>query len=223
MFDFDGLLADTESAWHRAEAALFAARGLPFGPDERAECTGRSAEAVVDVLLRRFGLPVGRALELEAELLTAVDEQTPEPPRALPGAAELVRSLVGRVPLGIATNSSRAALETNLRAIGLHAYFDVVVTADDVDLPKPHPAVYFDAFRALGARPELGLVFEDSETGATAARASGAYLVTVPAGGRRSPAGDHTAGSLAAPEVLQWASVVRALRPTVATSSLHPA
>ncbi len=110
VLDFDGLLADTESAWHRAEGAVFARRGLVFGDDERAACTGRSAGDMVGLLLDRFGLPADRALEVEAELLALVDLQTPQPPRVMPGAAELVRTLSGRVPLGIASNSSRASL-----------------------------------------------------------------------------------------------------------------
>ena len=212
VFDFDGLLADTESAWHRAEAALFAARGLRFGAAERAACTGRSAADVVAVLLHRFGLPADRGLEVEAELLAAVEAQAPQPPRAMPGAIELVRSLAGRVPLGIASNSSRPALDENLAAVGLQPYFDVTVSADDVEAPKPHPGCYLDAFRGLGAAATDGVAFEDSDTGAAAASASGAFVVAVPPRGRTSPAGQHRADSLAAPELLQWAALVRTRR-----------
>ena len=62
----------------------------------------------------------------------------------------------------------------------LDGHFDVVVTADDVQHPKPAPDLYLAACAALGAEPERSAALEDSATGVEAARAAGMFVVAVP-------------------------------------------
>jgi HAD superfamily hydrolase (TIGR01509 family) len=209
VLDLDGTLVDTESAWLAAEAELAAEAGHRFGPADVAACRGGSIETVTTYLIGLLGVPTSRHQEVATDLAVRVAAHQPVPPVPMPGALELVRALAGRVPLGIVTNSGRAELERVLDGIGLAEQFPVTVSADDVEWPKPHPDGYLQAFAALGADPRRCVVIEDSATGAEAARAAGALLVTVPADAAHGPRGDLTLATLADPAFLAWAAAVQ--------------
>jgi HAD superfamily hydrolase (TIGR01509 family) len=94
----------------------------------------------------------------------------------VPGVAEFVKRW-RRLPLAVASNAEPANVEFVLEDSGLRPCFRAVVDAHQVERPKPAPDVYLLAARLLGEPPERCLVFEDSETGVRAARASGARVV----------------------------------------------
>jgi HAD superfamily hydrolase (TIGR01509 family) len=179
VFDCDGLLLDTEGLWTRAETALFARHGLPFGPAEKAELLGTSTETSGRILERFLDRP-GDALELGRELDELVAHELGDGVQPRPGARELVEALTGRRRLGVASNSRHAWVEAVLEAAGLTGSFEVVVTAEDVAAPKPAPDVYLRAAELLGSPAAEAIALEDSPPGAAAARAAGAYVIGVP-------------------------------------------
>lgn len=177
VFDLDGLLVDSEGAWSRAEAAVVTSYGVAWDPAIHAELLGTAPAASAEQLARRLDAPADEILQrLEAaaleEFAGGVD------PR--PGAVELVTALVGRVPIGVATNSPRLLAERALRSTGLHQAIDVLVTAEDVAEPKPAPDIYLAACERLGVDPARSVGFEDSAVGVAAARAAGLWVVGCP-------------------------------------------
>jgi HAD superfamily hydrolase (TIGR01509 family) len=181
IFDNDGLTLDTEHTWTRAEMALYARYGTEFTLDHKREMLGTSGAKSALSMERHLGQP-GRGRELNAELRELVHAEldgagvTP-----MPGALELIAALGERgVPLGLATNSGREFATRALRAARLLERFDAVVSAEDVERPKPAPDVYLAAAAALGADPAACVALEDSETGVAAARAAGMTVVGVP-------------------------------------------
>jgi HAD superfamily hydrolase (TIGR01509 family) len=181
IFDNDGLLLDTEEAWTRAEEALFERHGRTFTIEHKRELIGTSPTASAAKLEAMLDMP-GQGGALMDELHDQVMEEALQgvPPR--PGALELVEAVrAGGLPVGVASNSARAFVERVLSVAGLlDGHFDVVVTADDVENPKPAPDLYLAACEALGAEPGLSAALEDSATGAAAAVAAGMYVVAVP-------------------------------------------
>ena len=208
VFDCDGLLLDTEVCWSRAEATLFARHGRAFGPTEKDLLIGRAIPVACENIAVCLDLP-GQGPQLEAELAPLVEAELASGARPLPGAEDLLSALVGRVPLAVATNSPRRMLDGALRSSGLAGYFSFTVAADEVRDPKPAPDLYLAAFAALGAHPCAGVTFEDSSTGAAAAKASGAYLVAVPSQPGKQLDGDHNTTSLADPALQEWAAAVQ--------------
>ncbi len=81
--------------------------------------------------------------------------------------------------LGCASNSIKNTVEVMLAKSELLKYMDVILSAEDVENPKPSPDMYNEAMRLLGLRPEECLIIEDNENGIAAARASGAHLMIV--------------------------------------------
>jgi HAD superfamily hydrolase (TIGR01509 family) len=181
VFDNDGLLLDTEEAWTRAEEALFERHGSTFTAEHKRRMIGTSPAASAVMLEEMLELP-GRGRALMEELHEEVMEEALRgvPPR--PGALELIEAVrAAGLPVGLASNSARAFVERVLSVAGLlDGHFDVVVTADDVENPKPAPDLYLAACAALGAEPERAAALEDSATGAAAAIAAGMFVVAVP-------------------------------------------
>ena len=181
VFDNDGLLLDTEVAWTRAEEALFARHGSEFTLEHKRSLLGSSratAAAKLEVMLDR----PGRGFELVDECRELVMEEALAgvPPR--PGALELLAVVrEASVPVALASNSSRAFVERVLSVAGLlDGHFDLIVTADDVEHPKPAPDLYLAACAGLGAAPERAAALEDSLPGVASARAAGLFVVAVP-------------------------------------------
>lgn len=179
VFDCDGLLLETETCWTRAEEDLFARYGRVFGDDEKRALIGTSLLDGSYILERLLELP-GRAGELGRELLDLVAPRLLAESAAFPGAAELVRELRGRTPLGVASNTPARLVHGALACAGVAELFDVVVTADQVAEPKPSPDVYLRACELLGASPSASIALEDSPTGVAAARAAGMFVIGIP-------------------------------------------
>ena len=98
----------------------------------------------------------------------------------MPGAAELVAALsADAVPVAMATNAARGFAEKALACAGHPRTFDVLLTADDVPLPKPAPDIYVAAAQALGVEPELCVAIEDSPTGVRSALDAGMTVIGV--------------------------------------------
>ena len=202
IFDNDGLTLDTEPAWTRAETALYARHGMPFTIDHKRDLLGTSRAAGIAKLERHLGLP-GRGEALARELHELVMDELVAGAPPMPGAEALLRALrAAGVPVGLASNSSRAFVARALAASGLDGAFDAVVTADDVPRAKPAPDVYLAAAAALGAQPADCAALEDSQTGVAAARAAGMFVIGVPSlPGVRLDEADVVAASLEDPRV----------------------
>lgn len=178
VLDCDGLLLETESRWTIAEERLFARYGRTFGRAEKEALLGKSGSVAARVLERLLDLP-GEGSRLWDELLELAHREVPGA-QPMPGARELVGALRGRVPLGLASSSPRSLVSAALAGAGLDGAFDESVCGDEVERPKPAPDIYQAVCRRLGAEPGRAVAFEDSPTGAAAARAAGMYVVAVP-------------------------------------------
>jgi HAD superfamily hydrolase (TIGR01509 family) len=181
VFDNDGLLLDTEVVWTRAESTLFERHGSVFTMEHKRSLLGTSVATSAAKLEEMLARP-GRGMEMMDDLHELVMEEALAgvPPR--PGALELLEALHGAgLAVGLASNSSRKFVERTLSVAGLlNGHFDVIVTADDVEHPKPAPDLYLAACSGLGAAPERAAALEDSQTGVASARAAGLFVVVVP-------------------------------------------
>jgi len=185
LFDFDGVLADTENihiaAWQRTLAQL------GFELDD-ARCA-RSAEVDDRLFLREFfeGLQIEKA-DVEGwvrKKQTLVATLLEHSPRLYPGVSALVHALAPHVRLGIVTTTWRENVEIVLRSSGLDSLFQVVIGKEDVKEPKPAPDGYLLALKRLGIEAEEAVALEDSPTGVAAAQGAGLRVLAI--GHRRQP------------------------------------
>ncbi len=204
VFDNDGLLLDTEEAWTRAEEDIFERYGRSFTMEHKRSLLGSSrtiAAAKLEAMLDRPGQ--GDALMDELHELVMDEALRGTPPR--PGALDLLKALQATgAPVGLASNSSRAFVERTLGGAGLlNGHFATIVTADDVQHPKPAPDLYLAACAALDADPTESAALEDSAPGVASAHAAGMFVIAVPYFPETTfPEADLTAPSLAHPAVI---------------------
>jgi beta-phosphoglucomutase len=193
LFDFDGVIAETENhhvaAWQRTLSAM----GLQVPDDVAARAAEVDDREFLADLFADRNIPVDqvdawvlRKQELTIELLRHA-------PRVYPGVANLVRALRGRLRLAVVTGTWRANVDAVLHAAGLADAFDVIVAKEDAERRKPDPEPYLLALKKLRLSPKSVLVIEDSPTGIASARAAG--IERIVAVGHRRPHGDWVAGA----------------------------
>ncbi|MGA2470712.1 MAG: HAD family phosphatase [Solirubrobacteraceae bacterium] len=180
IFDNDGLLLDTETAWTRAEVTLFARRGREFTIEHKRLMLGSAGGLAEANLAAMLELPDdGPALFAELQALALEEIGRSATPR--PGAIELLGRLrAARMPLGLASNSTRAFVDRALASAQIPPdTFDATCAGDEVAHPKPAPDIYLAVCEALGADPVRTAVLEDSPTGVAAGIAAGCYVIGI--------------------------------------------
>ncbi|HTE66174.1 MAG TPA: HAD family phosphatase [Candidatus Binatia bacterium] len=180
VFDMDGLLLDTEVLWQRAEAELFRRHGAEYTIADALAVMGTSFDVTARYFAERLGEPAERGAQLVDELRVLMLAELRREVAARPGAVELVERLRNRVPLALASNSSRNLVDAALLTASLTDAFDAIVTADDVQHPKPAPDLYLLACERLGVKPGEALALEDAAPGIAAAKAAGLTCFAVP-------------------------------------------
>jgi sugar-phosphatase len=181
IFDMDGTLVDSECYWRVAEQQVFGSVGIHITDEMSAVTAPMTPRQVTEHWYRHQPWPDPSFERMEAAVVERVAEQLREECAALPGAREalaLCASLGWRVAL--ASNSPAALCRLVLERLDLATQFSEVVSADDVEVGKPDPAIYLLAARRLGVDPVECLAFEDSPTGARAAIAAGMRVVAIP-------------------------------------------
>ncbi|NHB83775.1 HAD family phosphatase [Tessaracoccus sp. HDW20] len=119
-----------------------------------------------------------------------------------PGAAQLIERLSPSLPITIASNSPSDIVARVVATLGWDHHFTAALGTEDVVHPKPAPDLYLLAAQRCGADITECVVFEDSPMGATAARASGAFVVTV--GPDAAHLGDLNVPDLTDPRIITW-------------------
>jgi HAD superfamily hydrolase (TIGR01509 family) len=180
VFDFDGLILETEIPVFQSWQELFAAHGLELPFEKWALNIGTADEvfapqAVLESHLKREL----QKEELERRWRREMELIADQPP--LPGVVEYLQD-AQRLGLrvGLASSSSCGWVTGHLERLGLSRFFHVVQAKDDVPRTKPDPALYRTTVELLGALPEQAVAFEDSPNGILAAKRAGLHCVVVP-------------------------------------------
>ena len=192
IFDFDGLILDTEVPVFQAWNEIFQEYGCELGLDVWMVYIGSSPDSFdpvqhladcVDGPVDREKL-LARQRQREAKLI--------EGEGVMPGVVAYLEAARARgLGLAIASSSPRAWVVEHLERLGLRDYFPHIITADDVGRVKPAPDLFLAALQALGVAPEAAIVLEDSPNGVRAANLAGIYVAAVPNAITRHYALDH--------------------------------
>lgn len=190
IFDFDGVLIESEYAGNKQIADYLTAIGHPASAqDSMANFMGLSGADFIDALERWIDRPLPPDFydERAKEDKRAMDEGV----GAVLGAIAFVRSLPPELPKAIASSSSMKWIEAHLDHLGLRSDFapHIYSGREHVKRGKPAPDIYHYAANALGIPISDLAILEDSPVGATGAVASGAYVVGLCAGSHCGP--DH--------------------------------
>jgi HAD superfamily hydrolase (TIGR01509 family) len=183
IFDFDGVLLESELELNRLTAELLTELGHPTTLEEALEhYTGLTGADVVRVMESRIGAPVPPAFH--QSMREASSRALAEGIEPIAGAVEFVRALPPDLPRAVASSSSTRWIRTHLDHLGLRDSFEPHLYSgkEHVERGKPAPDLYLHAASRLGVDIARAVILEDSKVGATGALASGATVIGVAVG-----------------------------------------
>ena len=179
VFDLDGVIVDSESAWVEAKRELVDRAGGMWKPEATRAMLGMSSPEWSRYLRDELGVPMALE-EINAAVVAALERRYREALPLLPGAVDAVRQLAARWPLGLASSSNREIIDLVLDQTGLTEAFAVTVSSEEVARGKPAPDVYLEAARRLDVEPGRCVAIEDSSNGLRSAVAAGMRVIAVP-------------------------------------------
>jgi beta-phosphoglucomutase len=186
IFDFDGVIVDTEPLHYRAFQRILEPLGLGFswqqyvdiymGFDDR--------DAFIEAFTahgRSLAADTLRSLvECKAQIFQTVIQ---DGIIAYPGVTELITKLHGKVPLAISSGALRSDITPILQQLDIAHCFDVIVTADNVTKSKPDPESYRLALQKLNSLAAMTLdrtiAIEDTPAGIAAAKGAGLAVIAL--------------------------------------------
>ena len=188
VFDFDGLMMDTESALIQAYADVHRRHGVPFDRELFLRSVGQ-AEYSFDPW-HGFDRWADRAA-LERERRKRNQELDRTLP-VLPGVLALLDAAgQAGLLLGMASNSTHDHVDGHLKRLGLFERFTFVACRGDAPSPKPEPDLYRLVLNRLGVSSRQAIAFEDSHPGSLAAKRAGLWVVAVPGSSTQHHDFDH--------------------------------
>jgi len=179
VFDLDGVLVDSEPVWEQVRRQVVAEHGGHWAPDAQQRLMGMSTGEWA----RYLGQDLGVGLPPETIAALVIDQMKAryaEHVPFLPGAVGAVRRLAARWPLGLASSSPPALIDTILDGAGLRECFAVAMSTEEVAHGKPAPDIYLAVTGRLGRPPRRCAAVEDSANGLRSAAAAGLQVIAVP-------------------------------------------
>ncbi|MBJ7599954.1 HAD-IA family hydrolase [Candidatus Nephthysia bennettiae] len=180
VFDFDGLIIDTEGPVYEAWAEVYRKHGQELSLEFWKTIVGRGSnyfDPIAELEVRLGRSLEGEAIRAERRLRTL---ELVEALTILPGVIEWRKEAKALgVRLGVASSSGRGWVTGHLERLGL-AGWDCIRCLEDVDNPKPAADLYLSVLECLGVPPQQAVAVEDSVHGVEAAKTAGLYCVAVP-------------------------------------------
>lgn len=178
LFDMDGVVIDSEPIHEEAQRIIFREHGLAVPEALYPTFKGMTEQKVFERIVTEYGSPHHDAASLvlakeETYRRLLVDLQL------VPGVLDFIELVHTRFRTALTTSSVRENQRIAFERFDLDGYFEVVVTAEDIEHPKPHPQPYLTTAEKLGVRPEVCLVLEDSLHGVRSAKRAGCRVAGV--------------------------------------------
>jgi beta-phosphoglucomutase len=211
LFDFDGVLADTENIHVAAWERTFGALGWDVPPEVCARAAEQDDRRFLAEIFAARGIDGGYVAGWVERKQRLTRMMLADSPRLYPGVDELVRRLRRRrLKLAVVSVTWRENVAAVLKAARLADRFALIVGKDDVAEPKPDPSAYRLALERLGLEPGEAVALEDSPGGLAAARGAGLRCVAI---GHRRPPGDWTGAAPYLPDLLDTEAALKVIVP----------
>ncbi|WP_152655289.1 HAD family phosphatase [Oceanobacillus sp. CFH 90083] len=180
IFDFDGLILDTETAWYDAYKEVLKRQfqfNLPL--EDFAKCVGSNDTMFLSYLQKEIGSQLN--IDSIREEAWKLHSQYVSDAKAREGVTEYLQGAKDQgLTVSLATSSTTEWATTHLTNLNLLSYFDFLVTKDMVDRVKPAPDLFLKALENLGVEAHEAVVFEDSLNGLLAAQKAELPTVIIP-------------------------------------------
>ncbi len=172
LWDNDGVLVDTEGLYFRATQTVLSTVGIHLTPEQFIDISLREGQSTFKLAAEQ-GIAAEKIIGLRAERDRIYAGYLQTEPCLIEGVEDALRSLHGRVRMGVVTSTRRQHFEITHARTGLTKYLDFVVALEDYGHTKPNPDPYLTAISRYDLQRDHCIVVEDSERGLAAARAAG--------------------------------------------------
>lgn len=187
VFDFDGVVVDSEPVHYQAFMEIGRGLGIAFDYEHYLRhYIGYDDRDAIRAMLIEAGLPTGdeHLAKLREQKQRAFEKLVSQGAAAIPGAVELIDEAHAHMPIAVGSGATTLDIELMLASLGRRDRFEVIVSADHVSRSKPDPATYRMAVEQLATKhPDLDLLPEDclaiEDTAAGIESARGAGLMTL--------------------------------------------
>jgi len=181
LFDFDGLILDTETPVFQAWKMKFREYGQELALEQWGQIIGKSSDELGPLAGFLKNFPDAKAKQQILDEVSSEEQSLIKQQQPLPGTEVLIsKAHQSGVKLGIVSSSNQDWVHQHLRRLELLDYFDHTSCADEVEKAKPDPALYHLGLEKMGLEPDRVVVLEDSPHGVLAAKRAGLYCIAVP-------------------------------------------
>jgi len=179
IFDLDGTLADTMPYHYDGWKQACEKFGATINPEFLRKHTGSPGWIIAREIIKENNLEgIVTADEIIEEKLKVFYAQQ-KYVKAIDPVANIAKKYHGILPMAVGTGGHRQAVERTLEVTSLRQYFDIIVTANDVENFKPHPETFLKCAELMNVDPQYIEVFEDGELGIEAALEAGMIVTDV--------------------------------------------
>lgn len=179
IFDLDGTLADTMPFHFKGWKIASGKYGADLDTAFLRKHTGSPGWIIASEIIQKCGL--NGTVSAEEILNEKLDQfyKIQHLVKPIKPVADLVKRYYGKLPMAVGTGGHREAVERTLQLTGLRKYFDIVITANDVENFKPHPETFLKCAAMMNLDPSVIEVFEDGDLGIEAAKRAGMVVTDV--------------------------------------------
>jgi len=173
IFDWDGTLADTKDIVVTSFQIVLKQIGCNVADEFIERLIGIGSGNTFKEALKAQSIPfdegrIDKLVKRKIDIAVSLADRV----KLLDGASELLESLNGRVKIALASMNDKRIIEKMLEVTPIKRYFEVIITAEEIDKPKPDPEIFLKCASELSSEPKRCVVFEDSVFGVEAAKAA---------------------------------------------------
>ncbi|MFL9844023.1 HAD family hydrolase [Flavobacterium rhizosphaerae] len=184
IFDMDGVVVNTEPIGYRANHQMYKDLNITVPDEVYATFIGGSDKNNMQKLKDLYNLEytrqqlIDKKYEYYFKVFDAADDLT-----LMPGVQELIKDLHSHgMKLILASSAAKRKITKIFDRFGLHPFFDAVISGEDFEFSKPHPAIFLEAVKKTGCTANECVVIEDSVNGIAAAKAANIYCIAYKSG-----------------------------------------
>ena len=183
IFDWDGTLADTRKAVVQSFQTVLTKAGCKVTKEFLERLMGVGTKKTIIEAFRQCNMKINvETLDNLSKEKVRIQAELTDLVQVFEGVTELLDVLETKTKLAVATMSGRQVINKTLAEKNLESYFETVISADDINNPKPNPEIFLKTAKTLGVRPKDCVVVEDSIFGVKAAKDANMKCIAVSSG-----------------------------------------
>lgn len=179
IFDLDGTLADTMPFHFEGWKKACKKYGAHVDNSFLRKHTGSPGWIIADKIIKNCGLNGNVTIDQIVDEKLRQFYKVQHLVKPIEPVVEIVKKYYGILPMAVGTGGHREAVERTLDITDLRKYFDIIVTANDVNAFKPNPETFLRCAELMNVEPQFIEVFEDGELGIEAAKKAGMTVTDV--------------------------------------------